>query len=324
MRTVNIMHLKYAYEVAMSGSLSKAADSLFVAVPNLSRAIRELEADLNITIFDRTARGMRLTPAGEELMDYAKGILDQIEQVERLYKGDTARKQLFSISVPRAGYIAEAFATFSQSLSRESAELYYKETNSYRTIRNILENDYRLGILRYAQSYDKHFKTMLEEKGLNQELIAEFTYHLVMSARHPLAGEESVTLAQLADYVEVAHADPYVPSLPLSKVVREELPSNTARRIFVFERASQLELLARNRETFMWTSPLPGSLLERYGLVEKRCGEHTRRYKDVLIYRCGYRMTALDRQFLTELCLAKRAYVDAAETQGGGRENESV
>ncbi len=309
MSTLNIMHMKYAYEVARAGSLSKASETLFVAIPNLSRSIKELEADLNITIFDRTAKGMRLTPAGDQFMDYAKRILTQIDQLERLYREDSPKKQQFSISVPRASYIAEAFAEFSKSLTKDGAELFYKETNSHRTIKNVLENDYKLGILRYAESYDVYFNTLLEEKSLTHELVTDFSYRLIMSQDHPLATRDKVTYADLQNYIEVAHADPYVPSLPLSKVVKEELPDNINRRIFVFERASQFELLNRNHETFMWVSPVPASILERYQLVEKPCPDNTRRYKDVLIYRDSYRLTGLDRQFITALCAAKRRYM---------------
>lgn len=173
----------------------------------------------------------------------------------------------------------------------------------------MLENDYKLGILRYAESYDVYFNTLLEEKSLSHELVTDFSYRLVMSREHPLAQRECVTFDDLRSYIEVAHADPYVPSLPLSKVVKEELPDNINRRIFVFERASQFELLCRNPETFMWVSPVPNSLLERYHLVEKDCPDNTRRYKDVLIYRSSYRLTELDRQFITALCAAKRKYL---------------
>ena len=83
---MNILHLKYAVEVAKLGSLSKAAEALLTAQPNISRSIKELEADLGITIFSRSAKGMMLTPEGEELISYAKSILKQIEQVELHYK----------------------------------------------------------------------------------------------------------------------------------------------------------------------------------------------------------------------------------------------
>ncbi|MBR6667787.1 MAG: LysR family transcriptional regulator [Clostridia bacterium] len=306
---MNILHMKYAVEVARVGSLNKAAESLYVALPNVSRSIRELEADLGITIFDRSARGMTLTPEGEEFIGYAKGILAQIEQVERLYRDGAPGKQKFSISVPRACYISDAFAQFSRALSDAPAEIFYKETNSKRTIQNILEHDYQLGIIRYAENYDKHFKAMLEEKGLNFELVTEFSYLLVMSRECPLAQKDEITYDDLSGYIEIAHADPYVPSLSMARVLKEEHPDNIDRRIFVFERASQFELLSQNPQTFMWVSPVPSDMLERFGLVERRCEENKRVYKDMLVYRKGYKLTGLDQQFITALCEAKRKHL---------------
>ena len=306
---MNILHMKYAVEVARAGSLNKAAQTLLIAQPNLSRSIRELEAEVGITIFDRSAKGMKLTLEGEEFIGYAQNILRQIDQVENMYKNTSVPKQRFSISVPRASYISEAFARFSCQLSPESAELFYKETNSQRTIRNLLENDYRLGIIRYAENYDQYFRAMLDEKELNYETICEFTYQLLMSCEHPLADQVDITFEDLRPYIEIAHADPYVPSLPLSKVVKEELPDNINRRIFIYERASQFDLLSENPDTFMWISPVPDKLLSRYGLVQRKCAENRKVYRDVLIYRKGYRLTALDQAFITELCTARRKYL---------------
>ncbi len=306
---MNILHMKYAVEVAKVGSLNKAAETLLIAAPNVSRSIKELEADIGISIFDRTAKGMELTPEGEEFINYAKGILGQIEEVENFYKKGSSKKQKFSISVPRACYISEAFSQFSKSLSKDATEIFYKETNSQRTIRNMLEHDYKLGIIRYAENYDKYFKTMLEEKGFCYEMVTEFSYSLIMSADNPLAKKETITFDDLTDFIEIAHADPYVPSMPLSKVVKEELPDNIDRRIFIFERASQFDLLSNNPETFMWVSPAPESLLKRYNLVQKKCVDNKKIYKDVLIYKNGYKLSKLDRQFITELCEAKRKYL---------------
>lgn len=301
--------MKYALEVAKSGSINKAAEVLMVAAPNVSRSIKELETDFGITIFERTQNGTKLTPEGEEFINYAKGVLRRIDEIERFYKTGAPKKQKFSISVPRACYISEAFALFSKSLSKEAAEVFYKETNSQRTIHNMIEHDYKLGIIRYAENYDKYFKSMLEEKGFQYELVTEFTYSLIMSADNPLAKKEVITFDDLTDYIEIAHADPYVPSMPLSKVVKEELPDNIARRIFIFERASQFDLLSLNPETFMWVSPAPQSLLERYNLVLKKCADNKKVYKDVLIYKNGYKLSKLDRQFITELCESKRKYI---------------
>ncbi len=306
---MNLLHMRHALEVAKAGSLGKASEVLLVAVPNISRSIKELEKDLGVTIFERTQNGMKLTPEGEEFINFAKGILGQIEAVEKFYKEGAPKKQKFSVSVPRACYISEAFAIFSKALTNEPAELFYKETNSQRTIHNMQNHDYKLGIIRYAENYDKYFEAMLEEKGFQYELVTEFTYSLIMSADSPLAQKGDITFADLTDRIEIAHADPYVPSMPLAKVVKEELPDNIDRRIFIFERASQFELLSSNPETFMWVSPVPQSLLDRYNLVQRKCTENRKVYKDVLIYKKGYKLTKLDRQFIEELSKAKRKYI---------------
>ena len=307
---MNILHMKYAVEVARLGSLNKAAEVLMIAQPNISRSIKELEANLGITIFKRSAKGMVLTPDGEEFMDYAHSILNQIERIEQEYRDGSHKKRKFSISVPRACYISAALAEFSKQIGETDVEIYYKETNSKKTINKLLNNEYKLGIIRYAENHDKHFKSMLEEKGLTYELVAEFSYVLIMSKDNPLAKLDEITYDDLADYIEIAHADPYVPSISMSKVFREELPDNIRRRIFVFERASQFDLLSENPETFMWVSPASSKILERYNLVQRKCSGNQKVYKDMLIYHSGYRLTKLDKQFITALCESKRKHLN--------------
>ena len=53
---MNLLHLKYAIEVAKTSSITKAAENLFMGQPNLSRAIRELEENLGFDIFRRTSK----------------------------------------------------------------------------------------------------------------------------------------------------------------------------------------------------------------------------------------------------------------------------
>ncbi len=307
---MNILHMKYAFEVAKAGSLNKASERLLVAVPNISRSIKELESDLGITIFDRSTKGMCLTPEGDEFINFAKGILSQIESVEKYYKEGAPGKQKFSISVPRACYISEAFAEFSKTLTKDSAEVFYKETNSQRTIHNMINHDYKLGIIRYAENYDKYFKSMLDEKAFESELVTEFRYSLVMSENNPLAQKDEITFDDLKDYIEIAHADTFVPSMPLSKVIKEELPDNIDRRIYIFERASQFDLLEKNPETFMWVSPSPESLMKKYNLIQRKCIENKKVYRDVLIYKKGYKLTELDHRFITELRNSERKMLD--------------
>lgn len=90
---MNILHLKYAVEIARVGSLSQAAQNLFLAQPNLSRSIKELESDIGIKIFERSVKGMKITPDGEEFIGYAKEILNHIDHVDKIYKMGAAKNK---------------------------------------------------------------------------------------------------------------------------------------------------------------------------------------------------------------------------------------
>ena len=303
---MNILHMKYAYEVAKAGSLGKAAEVLLIAAPNLSRSIKELEAELGITIFDRTSKGMILTSDGEEFMSYAKSILGQITQLEKAYKDRIPTKKKFSVSVPRTCYISNAFASFSKNITDSTVEVFYQETNSQHIINNILNKDYKLGVIRYAADDDKYFKSMFEEKGLNYELIAEFNYRVLTSANSPFSQKDSITAQDLESLIEISYADTFVPSVAPAQTFKEEITGKSERRIFLFERASRFDLLKQNPDTFMWESPVPDDILESNNLVQLICQDNRKEYKDVLIYKEDYTLTDLDNRFITRLCDSRR------------------
>lgn len=307
---MNLLHMKYAVEVAKTRSINKAAERLYIGQPALSRAIKELENSLGTTLFERNTKGMTLTPEGKLFVSYAENILQQVDDVERLFAAGAAKRQRFSVSVPRASYISRAFESFaSRTASDPSIDIYYKETNSMRAISNILSGEYRLGIVRYASLYDKYYKNMLDEKGIDYELVAEFEYKLLVNKNSPLLSLEQITPLDLVEYTQIAHADPYVPSLSFDDIKDDEMPSGSGRHIFIFERCSQFELLSSDARSFMWASPVPRDVLDRYGIVQVDVVGNSRLYRDVLIHRRDYALTELDNMFISELVKVKRELI---------------
>lgn len=307
---MNILHLKYAVEISKTKSISKAAENLYTGQPNLSRAIKELEENLGITIFRRTSKGITVTPEGEEFLQYARSIISQVDAIENLYKNEKKGKQSFSVCVPRTTYISYAFSEFSKYIKTDTpADIFYKETNSMRTINNVLREDYNLGIIRYQSAFDKYFDSMFEEKHLEAETITEFSYVLLLSKDHPLANKDVIIPKDLSDYIEVIHGDPYVPSLPLIDVKKAELSEYVDKRIYVFDRSSQFEILSSVPNTFMWVSPIPEKLLKSFELVQKKVLADKKVYKDVLIKRKDYKLTDLDRRFIEEVTAAKEKFM---------------
>ena len=149
---MNILHMKYAVEVAGAGSINKASEKLLVAQPNLSRSIKELESDLGIVIFDRSSRGMVLTPEGEEFIRHAKRILQEINDVENMFRSEEPKAQKLSIFAPRLSCISDVFVRFAAGLGGDQTELSYRETTPNEILAGLSAEECDLGIMRYAVS----------------------------------------------------------------------------------------------------------------------------------------------------------------------------
>ena len=309
---MNLSHLRYALEVEKTHSITAAAGNLFMSQPNLSRAIKELEESLGITIFKRTSKGIVTTPEGDEFLYQAKIILRKIDELESHYQKDVPERQSFNISTPRACYITRAFTSLVSSLDNTRAiDLNYKETNSERAIINILQSNYNLGIIRYQTGFESYFMKLLREKDLKCQEIWEFEYVALMDKNNPLALKKNLTREDFRDSIEIVHGDPYVPSLQIAYVRKAEFSDLTDKKIYIYERGTQYDLLRDVPKTFMWVSPLPEDVLLQHNVVQKHCEGLSLKYKDVLIYRNGYRLSPVDLRFIEEL---NRAKFDAANS----------
>lgn len=306
---MNIFHLKYAIEVAKAGSINKAGENLGMAQPNISRALKDLEADIGINIFDRSSKGMNLTPEGKEFIAYAQQILYHLDELENMYKGGSGNRQKFSVSAPRAGYIAEAFAEFSKNINGSSAEVILKETGVHNTIKSVIGSDCKLGIIRYEAEADRYFKELILEKGLEYKPLTVFNFAILTSKNSELASVEKITQEDLKNKIQITHTDPYAATLTAANAYKEASQEDSDKCIYVLDSAAQLELLSQNADTFMWVSPVPDAILERYNLVQKYSDLNSSKYMDVLIYRKDYKLTELDKAFIEEVTRAAEKYL---------------
>lgn len=294
--------MKYAVEVARLGSISKASEVLNLAQPNISRAIKDLEADIGIVIFDRKAKGMELTPDGKQFIAKAQSILGQIDELKHYYSDGAPKKKRFSLSAPRAAYIADAFARFSCSIDENTLDAVFDETDTYNTIKKVLTSDCKLGIIRYDEAADGYFAEMLEKNSLAYETVASFRYSIIASKSSVLASKDEVFEADLKNLIQITHKSPYEATLSASEGNKPEMRVRADRCIYVLDTAAQFEILSENPETFMWVSPVPDALLERFGLVQFKCVDCGRKsYKDVLIYNKKYKFSELDMVFIERL-----------------------
>ncbi len=300
---MNTTYLNYALEIERVGSISQAAQNLYMAQPNLSKAIRELEKELGFTIFKRTAKGVRPTEAGTEFLYHARQIMEQVGAVERISQRIGIDKLKYKISIPRGSYIVDGFTSLLSELELEKGmEVTINETNALGTISNVADRGYNLGIIRYQMLDETHYLTMLKNNHLTYETIWEFEYVLVMSKNHPLANKETITPEDLLEYTKITHGDIELPHVRRINHEAEMTPRNV---IYVYERGSQFDLLTNVPTTYMWVSPIPQKLLDKLQLVQRICRAEDNLYKDVMIFREDYHITEHDRLFQKKIYESK-------------------
>ena len=299
---MDIQHLKYALEIERHRSISKAAEKLYVSQPFLSKAIKELETDIGITIFNRTSRGVVPTKMGEDFLVRAKDILEDVEDLENRFRNNSSGSVRSALSVPIACYISHAFVDFVKVLEKgRDMKIDYRETNTMSTIQHVAARDCNIGIARVQSAYEDYYLRYMESKDIVGETLWSYNYHLVVSKQSPLAAKEHITTDDLRGLIEISHGDPTIPSISASMLTELRSRVSNRREILVYERQSQFELLCAMPETYMWASPTPQNVFDTYPLVQKNCDFPNNEYKDLLIYRKGYRLTREDLLFIDKV-----------------------
>lgn len=297
---MNLQHLKYIVEVEHTGSITKAAENLFMGQPNLSKDIKDMENEIGFKIFKRSAKGVVPTDRGLEFLQYAKSILVQINKIESLYKDKRKDSVNFSIILPRATYLSYAVTEFVKKINGEPGlNINIKETNSIEVINSITIGEFNLGIIRFENNYDQFFMSLVNEKNLKSEVLWDYEYRVILSVDNRLRDRETVTRRELEQMIEIVHGDTSVPYLSSAYYSKEN--KRSLRQISVHERGSQFDILTRVPDTYMWVSAIPDEILQKTGCKQVRCSDARRKVKDVLIYRKDYKLTPYDREFVSEL-----------------------
>lgn len=307
---MNTLHLKYAVEVERLGSITQAADNLYMAQPNLSKAIKELEDTLGVPIFKRTSKGVVPTKKGREFLFYAKNVLTQIEKMEALTAPDIEQKLCLNISIPRGSYLSNGFTKFVKTLDiQKEMELNIKETGTHEAIQHILYDNYNLAIIRYEKEYESYFSNYLKDKDLSYDLIWEYDSMIVMSKTHPLAEKENLTTEDFLDYIELLHGDTMIPGLNLTEMKYLSDTESSKKKIYLYERGSQFDILTNIHTSYMWVSPIPEELLSRYDLLQRLPKGPTRRCVDILVYPKDYTFTTLDQELMNQIMESKQSMI---------------
>lgn len=197
---MTLQQLRYIVGIVESGSITEAAKRLFITQPSLSNAVKELEGEMGIEIFNRRARGISLTADGAEFLAYARQVLEQAELLEQRYKGKAPSRQLCAVSTQHYAFSVNAFVELVKESPAEEYEFTLRETRTYDIIQDVCNLRSEIGILYLSDFNQKVIMKLLKEKRLEFHPLFEAAPHVFISAQHPLAGQPAVTLEQLEDY----------------------------------------------------------------------------------------------------------------------------
>jgi len=134
---MTLKQLRYVVTVADTGNITEAAAKLFIAQPSLTAAIREIENEYKVTIFDRSNKGVEVTAEGEEFLGYARQILEQADLIEERYTGKTEGKTRFCVSAQHYSFAVEAFVELLKLYGGNKYEFHMRETQTYDIIDDV-------------------------------------------------------------------------------------------------------------------------------------------------------------------------------------------
>ena len=282
-KSLNITELRYLVAIMQWGSVSAAAKQLYAAQPNISKALKNLEEEYKIRIFERSSTGMIPTEQGRRFIEQAERVLEDVDLLSRSVEEEQERCAELRVMLPHATYASYAAVDYlEQAAHLEKMHIHIREGGSMEALDFVLRRGYHLALLRYAMEDDEHYSHYCARRGLEMEPVMDFEYQLLTNRDGPLAKHEVHDLAELNQYMEILHDDFQLPGEEGGDGVRWHV--NQARRIHVYERCSQFSILQRLPTAYMWASPMPRKALEQYHLVLRKCPAQRQRMRDVLVY----------------------------------------
>lgn len=197
---MTLQQLKYAVTVAECGTISAAAEKLFISQPSLTTAIRELESEMGVTIFSRTNRGVIVLREGEEFLGYARQILSQAQLLQERFSGREQGEKRFAVSSQHFNFTVLAFSRLVQNFRGPRYSFHFRETTTYEVLEDVSQLRSEVGILALNEDNERFLRRMFGKLGLEFTELKRVQAELFVSAEHPLAGRRFVTVEDVSPY----------------------------------------------------------------------------------------------------------------------------
>ena len=197
---MTLQQIKYIVTVAETGNITEAAKRLFISQPSLTNAVRELENEMQVTIFNRTNKGVVVTNEGDVFLSYARQILEQEGLLEEKYLNVKERRPRFSVSCQHYSFAVNAFVDVIKMFDADQYDFTLRETQTYEIIEDVSKLRSEIGILYVSSKNEEIIGKLLKQNDLEFQELFVAKPHVFIYSKHPLAERESIALEELEEY----------------------------------------------------------------------------------------------------------------------------
>lgn len=284
---MQIQQLVYFMKIAELGSMNKAAAELMMTQPNLSRAVMNLEGELNIKIFKRNNKGVILTEDGKRLYQYTRTILNQMELIEGIASRE-ATPTLSIASYPTVSISRLASEIYNQHKG-ENIKIQLLERRLQRVIETVESGEAELGFLIYNSAQNKDVKHMLQYKNIEHNYLGADTWYANVGPHSPLYDRDEVEAEELLHYPVVRMPDDYFSNLTFYLTVGGVLLTEFKKVVYMSDNGAAINML-RYTDVFRFGSRINSEDYALHGIRTipiRNCGVEIslawiRRKKEIL------------------------------------------
>ena len=238
---MTLKQLQYMVTVAEEGNITSAARKLYIAQPSLTSAIHELENELNISIFQRSNKGIKLTAEGEEFLGYARQVLEQTTLIQERYTGKQAGKLRFFVSSQHYSFAVEAFVELLKRKDADKYEFHMRETQTFNIIDDVAHLRSEIGILYLNKFNEEVIRKTLKDNNLSFTPLFKAEPHVFIGKNSPLAKKRVLTLEDLKPYPRLSYEQGSHNSFYFSEEILSTVECD--KELVVLDRATLFNLL---------------------------------------------------------------------------------
>ena len=240
---MTLQQLRYVVTVAETANITEAAKRLFISQPSLTNAIRELEKEMEITIFHRTNKGVAVSNEGELFLSYARQVLEQTSLLEEKFLHKKEQRPRFYVSCQHYSFAVDAFAAVIREFGEDRYDFTLRETQTYEIIEDVSRLKSEIGILYTSSKNEEVILKLLKQNGLKFEPLVTAKPHVSICTDHPLSKKDVITLEELEEYPYLSFEQGEYNSFYFSEEILSTL--DRSKNVRVKDRATLSNLIVR-------------------------------------------------------------------------------